>query len=231
LPPYKKAAVKNRRYKRLPTTKKPKLLDPMVARVIEFIAVQAATGKRIGRHELEDFAHELGMIRSELRSARDKALKLKLLKEVQLPPAERRGRRTKYLSPAGRKGRLVHSAASGPGSAESSVSAAQSSAPDKQAVSTELLTAALALVKSHAAEIAAIEAEQKAKAELEQIRSSAPGPSSPPPQPETPRPTSPSLWATLGQSIDEFNRGKPAEQDWGAERARIARLHPLVRRS
>ncbi len=46
-----------------------------------------------------------------------------------------------------------------------------------------------------------------------------------------PPPTTQKLWETLAQSPEEFNKNRPVEElDWGAEQARLARLHPQWRR-
>jgi hypothetical protein len=204
---------------------KRKLLDPKVRLVIDLIAAQCAEGARLSRHELEEYRYKLGLTRTEVRKARDRALKLGLLTEKKLPVQDRRGKRVHYLAST----RKIPRAKTGIPIAPSGTAAANSGPVAPEAVSTELLTAALHLVRAHADQVHAIEVSEKAKAELEQARQGLPitGGSAPPPQPEAPRPTSPSLWATLGQSIEEFNRGKPEAEDFGARWAAQARKHPV----
>jgi hypothetical protein len=68
-------------------------------RVIDYVRGLLVDGKKIGRTELEDHTEKVGLARKNLREARDSALDLRALVEVNLPKIERSTKRKKYLAP------------------------------------------------------------------------------------------------------------------------------------
>lgn len=187
---------------------KPKPVDPMVLTIVEFVANQCASGAHLTRHELEDYRYKLGMIRSEVRAARDQALKLGLITEKQLPPQERRGMRQHYLYAPG--GKACNSAPARP----SITPAPSGNAPAQPSVVAET-TISDALLHRHAELLAAVETlmreyrtgldirERLAQVESElALARAAVGADKLPVAEPTTEPTS--LWPTLGLTAEEF---------------------------